>query len=102
MRYLSFNTIWFTSIIILLFFFYLFLVISNSFFIIPVAKENTRAKSTLAIPAGTPVKLVKEIIHIYLLVADKTIKVLSKQSKAAMYLISILPNVFLSWISQLH
>ena len=46
---------------ILLCFFFLFLVIFKTFFIIPDAKENTRVKPTLAIPAGTPVTLPKEI-----------------------------------------
>ena len=57
-------------------FFFLFLVISKTFFIIPVAKENTRVKLTLAIPAGTPITFAKEIIDIPPLVAE-TIKVLS-------------------------
>ena len=63
------------SITILLCFFSLFLVIPNSFFIIPVVKENTRVKLALAIPTGTPTILVKEIIDTHPLVADKTTKV---------------------------
>ena len=68
-----------SSITIFFFFsiFFLFLVISNSFFIIPVVKENTRVKLALPIPTGTPITLVKEIIDNPPLVADKTIKVLS-------------------------
>ena len=54
-----------------------FLLIFNSFFIIVVVRENTRLKDALAIPTGTPIALVKEIILIHPLVADKTIKVLS-------------------------
>ena len=64
------------SIAILLFFFF-FLVTFNNFFIIPVVKENTRVKLALANPAGIPITLVKEIILIPPLVADKTMKVLS-------------------------
>ena len=50
----------------------------NNFFIIPVAKENTRVKLALAIPAVAPITVLKEIIDTPSLVADKTIKVLSK------------------------
>ena len=49
----------------------------NSFFIIPVVKENRRVKLDLLIPAGTPITLVKEIIDTPPFVAGKTIKVLS-------------------------
>ena len=59
----------------LLCFFFLFLVIFNSFFIIPVVKENIKLKLAFAISTGTPITLVKEIIDIPPLVADKTIKV---------------------------
>ena len=52
-------------------------------FFIPVVKEYTRLNLALAIPTGTAIALTKEIILIPLLVADKTIKALSKQSKAA-------------------
>ena len=65
------------SITILLCFFFFFLVICNNFYIIPVVKENTRVKIALANPAAIPITLVKEIILIPPLVADKTIKVLS-------------------------
>ena len=51
---------------------------SRAFFIIPVARENTRIKLALAIPAGTPITLVKEMIGTPPLVANKTIKTLSK------------------------
>ena len=63
---------------ILLCFFFLFLVISNRFFIILFFKENTRVKLAPAIPAGIIISLTKEIIDIPPLVADKSIKVLSK------------------------
>ena len=61
------------SITILLCFFFLFFVIFNSFFIIPVIKENIRVKEALASPAGIPITLVKEIILILPLVVGKTI-----------------------------
>lgn len=44
----------------------------------PVATEDTRLIFALAIPAGTPVTLVKKIIDFSPLVADKPIQVLSK------------------------
>ena len=65
------------SMTILLRFFFFFLVTFNSFFIVPVVKENTWVREALANPAGTPIKLVKEMIPIAPLIADKTIKVLS-------------------------
>ena len=63
---------------ILLCFFFLFLVISKTFFIIPVARENTRVKLALTIPAGAPITLSKEILDTPPLAADKTIRSLSK------------------------
>ena len=57
--------------------FFFFLVTFNSFFIIPVVKENARIKLALANPVRTPITLVKEIILIPSLIADKTIKTLS-------------------------
>ena len=47
------------SITILLCFFFFFLAILNNFLMIPVVKENTRVKDTLANPAGTPITPVK-------------------------------------------
>ena len=55
-------------------FFFFFLVSFNIFFI-PVVKENIRVKLALAIPVGIPIILVKEIILIPPLVADKKMKV---------------------------
>ena len=69
------------SITILWYFFFFFLVTFNNFFIIPVVKENTRVKLALAIPAEIPIALVKEIILVPPLVADKTIRVLPILSK---------------------
>ena len=74
-------------------------MVFKTFFIIPVVKENARVKLALAIPAGVPVMLAKEIIDTPPLVADKTIKVLSTQSKAAIYLLTFFTIIFLSWIS---
>ena len=51
-------------------FFLLFLVISNTFFIIPVTRENTRIKLALAFPARNPITLAKKIIDISPLVPD--------------------------------
>ena len=68
-----FNLI-FASITILLSFFFLFLVIFNNCYIIPVIKENIKLILALAIPTGAPITLVKGIIDIPPLVADKAIK----------------------------
>ena len=66
------------SITIALCFFFSFLVILNNFFILPVVKENIKLKLELAIPTAAPIILAEEIIDIPPLVADKTIKILSK------------------------
>ena len=58
-------------------FFFLFLVIFNNFLTIPVVREKIKVKLALAIPTGAPTILVNEIIDTPLLVALKTIKVLS-------------------------
>ena len=54
---------------------FLFLVICKALFIIPVVKENTRVKLALAIPAGAPITLEKEIIDTRPFVADIIVKV---------------------------
>ena len=87
------------SIIILLCFFFFFLVSFNSFFIIPAVKENTNLRLALITPAGIPITFVKEIILIRPLVADKTINVLSVQSRAAVYLLNFLITASLSLVS---
>ena len=46
-------------------------------FMIPAVKGNARLKLALNIPTGASITVVKEIIDT-LLVADKTIKILSK------------------------
>ena len=58
-------------------FFFLFLVILSNFLIIPVVREKIKVKLALAIPTGAPIILVNEIIDTPLLVALKTIKILS-------------------------
>ena len=65
----------------LIIFLFLFLVIFKTFFVIPVAKENTRLKLVLTIPAGIPKILVKEIIDINSLAAVKIIKALLNNQK---------------------
>ena len=47
------------------------------FFIIPVVREKIKAKPALAIPNGAPTTLADKIIQTPLLVALKTIKILS-------------------------
>ena len=66
------------SMIILLCFFFLFRVEFNSFFTIPVDNENIRLRLALAIPTGVPITVANYAIEILPLVADKTIKDLSK------------------------
>ena len=58
-------------------FFFLFLVILNNFLIIPVVREKIKVKLALAIPTGAPTTLADEMIQTPLLVALKTIKILS-------------------------
>ena len=65
-------------------FFLFFLVIFNNFFTIPVVKE--KIKLALAIPIVAPITLVNEIIDTPPIVALKTIKILSIQSKVVTYL----------------
>ena len=58
-------------------FFFLFLIIFSTFLIIPVVIDKIKVKLALAIPTGPATILVDEIIDIPLLVALKTIKILS-------------------------
>ena len=53
----------------------LFLII---FFTISIVNENAKLKPALATPIGTPITVANEAIEIPSLVADKTIKDLSK------------------------
>ena len=66
------------NITILLCFFFLFLVVFNNFFAMPVDTEKARLKLTLAIPTGAPITIENDEIKMLQLVADKTIKDLSK------------------------
>ena len=63
------------SIRILSCFFFLFLVIFSNFLTIPVVREKNKIR--LANPTGAPTIVVNEIIDTPLLVALKTIKILS-------------------------
>ena len=56
---------------------FLFLVMLMNFFIIPVVREKMKVRLALAIPAGAPTTLADEMIQTPLLVALKTIKILS-------------------------
>ena len=55
---------------------FIFLVTLNNFLIIPVVKEKIKVKLALAIPAGAPITVVKEIIDTPPAVEDKIIKIL--------------------------
>ena len=57
--------------------FLFFLVIFSNFLTIPVVTEKNKVRLALAIPTGAPTILVNEIIDTPLLVALKTIKILS-------------------------
>ena len=59
-------------------FFFLFRVVFSSFFTIPVDNENVRLRLALAIPTGVPITVADDAIEIIPLVADTTIKDLSK------------------------
>ena len=58
--------------------FFLFLVVFNIFFTSPVENENVRLRLALAIPTGVPITNANDAIEMLPLVADKTIKDLSK------------------------
>ena len=62
----------------LLCFFFLFPVIFDIFFTSPVDNENARLILALAIPIGVSITVENDAIEILPLVADKTIKDLSK------------------------
>ena len=49
----------------------------SNFLIIPVVREKIKVKIALAIPTGAPATLADEMIQTALLVALKTIKILS-------------------------
>ena len=62
---------------------------------IPAVIEKIKVKLALAIPAGTPIILVNEIIDTPLLVALKIINILSMSSKIVTYLLNFLLYDFL-------
>ena len=74
---------------ILLCFFFLLLVVFNSFFTIPVQIENARLKLALVIPRGAPMTVANDAIEVLPVITDKTVTDLSKQSKEAIYLLSL-------------
>ena len=80
-------------------FFFLSLVMLNNFLIIPVVWEKIKVKLALAIPAAAPTTIADEMIQTPLLVALKTIKILSMLSKAVTYLLNFLLNNLLWLIS---
>ena len=57
---------------------------------IPVEIENARLKLALIIPTGAPMTVANDAIEMLPVVTDKTINDLSKYSKEAIYLLSLL------------
>ena len=66
---------------------------------IPVEIENARLKLALIIPTGAPMTVANDAIEMLPVVTDKTINDLSKYSKEAIYLLSLLLVNSLSLIS---
>ena len=68
----------------------------NNVFTMPRDIENARLNLTLVVPTGAPVIFGNDAIEMLPLVADKTIKYLSKEaiSKEAIYLLSLLLILF--------
>ena len=58
--------------------FLLFLVLFNNLFTSLVDDENVRLSLALAVPAGVPITVANDAIEMLPLVADKTIRDLSK------------------------
>ena len=71
----------------------------SNFLIIPVVTEKIKVKLAFAIPTGAPTTLAEKMTQTPLLVALKTIKILSMWSKVVTYLLSFLPHNFLGLIS---
>ena len=63
--------------------------------IVPEVKDKIKETLALAIPIGAPITVVKEIVDLQLLVADKTIKILSLESHTAACLLNFLLFNFL-------
>ena len=70
-----------TNIIVLLYFFFSFRVVFNSFFVVPVVNETAKLKPVIAIPTGASITVASEDIDTPPLIADKTVKALSKKIK---------------------
>ena len=66
---------------------------------IPVEIENARLKLALIIPTGAPITVANDAIEMLPVATDKTIYDLSKYSKEAIYLLSLLLISSLSLIS---
>ena len=66
---------------------------------IPVEIENARLKLALIIPTGAPITVANDAIEMLPVVTDKTIDDLSKYTKEAIYLPSLLLINSLSLIS---
>ena len=75
--------------------FLLLLVMLSNFLVIPVVREKIKGKFELAIPTGALTTLADEMIQTPLLVALKTIKILSMKSKVVTYLLNFLLYDFL-------
>ena len=69
------------------------------FFTIPVEIKNARLKNVLSIPTVAPITVANDAIKMLPLIADKKNKDLSKLSKEAIYLRSLLLINSLSLIS---
>ena len=57
---------------------------------IPVEIKNERLKLTLIIPIGAPMTVANDAVEMLTVVTDKKINDLSKYSKEAIYLLSLL------------
>ena len=76
-------------------FFFLFLVTLSNLFVIPVVKDKIEVKLAPVILIGAPTTLTDDVIQTTPLVALKTIKILSIQSKVAIYSLNFLLHDFL-------
>ena len=65
----------------LLCFFFLFCIVFNNFLAISVDIENARLKLVLVIPTDAPIAVANNVTEMLLVVTDKTIKDLTKQTK---------------------
>ena len=77
----------------------MFLAILSTFLIIPAVKEKNEVKLAPAITIRAPTTLTEEIIQTPLLVAERTIKILTMLSNAATYSLNFLLHVFIMKLS---